>query len=91
MIPNNAIGFDYTGTLYIIQQKKSLWIMNGKTRKLAFPNEKIYFLHTPEAPNRKVVKTFEEMFDTLPPEEKEIILWNLDIWMLNSVESLSTT
>lgn len=86
----------YTGTHYNMMSHTSSWYLNGQLKKKIyhtnaarpFIKEFIVYYAYHDRIGCIRVDTFEEMFDSLTEEEKEIVIWNLDIWKLNNVKNL---
>ena len=77
----------YTGTIYFESSGASYWLISGLWRKRQLITGKpSYQVRYPTGD--RICFAFEEMFEALNDQEKEIILWNIDLWNLSSVEYL---
>ena len=84
----------YTGTVYFYGNPSvSIWVLDGWIYKAYTVDDD--WTRTLELKyydyDKNVVKSFEEMFDSLPTELQEIIIWNLDIWRLETTKDLEVT
>lgn len=76
---------NYTGTVYYVNSGNSEWRIDGWVYKETLMGAVYYFDYD------RYYTTYEGMFDSLPEEHQNIILWNLDIWRLSSTKELIET
>lgn len=80
----------YTGTVYYTNSFTSEWFIDGYVyKKMKYESwteswRLIYFAY-----GGKSLAKFEEMFESLPEDHKEVIIWNWDIWNLKSTKELA--
>ena len=85
----------YTGTIYDLTTGTSFWFIDGRIKKKKYffgsNLERTCYYRSYNSGWDQRLPTFEEMYESLNDEQKLIVLWNLDIWKLDSVQGLEPT
>lgn len=79
---------DFSGVVYFQYIDQIIWFVNGVMRQTFCHSNVILGLPKTMYWSRREgpVPSFENMFEDMSPEEKEITIWNLDVWKITSPE-----